>query len=193
MEHFQVDLPLQLRAAAGEDSDGRTLEGRIVPYDTEVQVGETMESFAKGVFADTVPGDVVLLWQHDVNQPIGRMSALTEEADGAYGTFRLADTDRAREALSLARDGILTGLSVGFTGIEARAGKGSRTHTKARLMETSLVTFPAYPQAGVLAVRMEERMEETTPSEEVVEVVHHGNARSRSYRSSHGGAHVGDT
>ena len=169
MEHFQFDLPLEVRAAAGEDSDGRTLEGRIVPYDTEIQVGETMESFAKGVFADTVPGDVVLLWQHDVNQPIGRMSALTEEADGAYGTFRLADTDRAREALSLARDGILTGLSVGFTGLEARAGKGSRTHTKARLMETSLVTFPAYPQAGVLAVRMEERMEEPV-NEEIVEV-----------------------
>ena len=74
--------------------------------------------------------------------------------------------------VQLAADGILTGLSVGFTGIEARSGKGSRTHTKARLMETSLVTFPAYPQAGVLAVRHEEeRMEETTPSEEIVEEV----------------------
>ena len=169
MEHLQFDLPLQLRAAAGEDSDGRTLEGRIVPYDTEIQVGETMESFAKGVFADTDPASVVLLWQHDVNSPIGRMSALSEEADGAYGTFRLADTDRAREALSLARDGILTGLSVGFTGIEARAGKGTRTHTKARLMETSLVTFPAYPTAGVLAVRKEDRMDE--PIEEITEEV----------------------
>ena len=78
MEHLQFDLPLQLRAAAGEDSDGRTLEGRIVPYDTEIQVGETMESFAKGVFADTDPASVVLLWQHDMNQPIGRMSALTD-------------------------------------------------------------------------------------------------------------------
>ena len=55
MEHFQFDLPLEVRAAAGEDSDGRTLEGRIVPYDTEIQVGETRERFAKGVFADTVP------------------------------------------------------------------------------------------------------------------------------------------
>ena len=98
------------------------------------------------------------------------MSALTEEDDGAYGTFRLADTDRAREARSLAADGILTGLSVGFTGIEARAGKGSRTHTKANLMEVSLVTFPAYAQAGVLAVRQEERMEEPV-NEEIVEEV----------------------
>ena len=99
LEHLQVDLPLQLRSAAGE-VDGRTLEGRIVPYDTEIQVGETLESFAKGVFADTDPASVVLLWQHDTNQPIGRMSELRDEDDGAYGTFRLADTDRAREARS---------------------------------------------------------------------------------------------
>ena len=58
----------------------------------------------------------------------------------------------------------LTGSSPGSQlvslGIEARNGKGTRTHTKARLMETSLVTFPAYPTAGVLAVRQEERMDE---------------------------------
>ena len=114
MEHLQFDLPLQLRAAAGEDSDGRTLEGRIVPYDTEIQVGETMESFAKGVFADTDPCIGGLALATRCEPPIGRMSALTEEADGAYGTFRLADTERAREARSLAADGILTGLSVWF-------------------------------------------------------------------------------
>ena len=82
----------------------------------------------------------------------------------------LADTQRAKEAWGMANDGILKGLSVGFASLEARNNKGTRTHTKARLMETSLVTFPAYPTAGVLAVRQEERMEEPT-SEEIVEEV----------------------
>ena len=168
LEHLTFDLPFEIRSE-GEGSDGRTLEGRIVPYDTEIEVGDTRESFARGVFADTDPTDVVLLWQHDTTQPIGRMSALEDAEDGAYATFRLADTDRAREARSLAADGILRGLSVGFASVEARNGKGTRRHTKARLMETSLVTFPAYPTAGVLAVRHEEDpMEETAPSEEIV-------------------------
>ena len=103
MEHLQFDLPFEIRSTAEDTGDGRTLEGRIVPYDTEIEVGETREIFARGVFADTDPDfDVVLLWQHDTSQPIGRMSALDDEEDGAYATFRLADTDRAREARSMA-------------------------------------------------------------------------------------------
>ena len=117
------------------------------------------------MFADTDPTDVVLLWQHNTAEPIGRMTALTEEEDGAYATFRLADTTKAREAWSMANDGILKGLSVGFASMEARNDKGTRTHTKARLMETSLVTFPAYPTAGVLAVRQEDRMDEPISEE----------------------------
>lgn len=127
-----------------------------------------MEAFAPGVFADVEPGEVVLLWQHDTTAPIGRMTHLTEESDGAYGTFRLADTDRAREARSLISDGIVRGLSVGFAPGQTRTSKGVRTHLKAMLKETSLVTFPAYPSAGVLAVREEEPMEET-PEETTVE------------------------
>ncbi len=170
MQHLRLDLPFEIRASAEDTGDGRTLEGRIVPYDSEIEVGETKESFARGVFADTDPSEVVLLWQHNTAEPIGRMTALDDEEDGAYGTFRLADTARAREAWSMANDGILRGLSVGFASLEARKNKGTRTHTKARLMETSLVTFPAYPTAGVLAVRMEDRMDEPI-SEEIVEEV----------------------
>ena len=169
MERLQFDLPLEVRAVPSEGDatdDGRTVEGRIVPYGETVTLAESKESFARGVFGETNPDDVVMLWQHDVSQPIGRMSALTEADDGAYGTFRLADSERAREALSLIRDGVIRGLSIGFMSLQSQKRAGVREHIKARLMETSLVTFPAYPTAGVLAVRKEERMEEETTVEE---------------------------
>jgi uncharacterized protein len=166
-------LPLQLRAAetSSDDppGDGRTLEGRIVPYGEAIALDDnTREAFARGAFADVDPASVVLLWQHDRAAPIGRMTELREADDGAYGTFRLANTDRAREAQSLMADGIVRGLSVGFQADQTETIRGVTTHTRARLRETSLVTFPAYPTAGVLAVRKEDEMEETiAPVEEV--------------------------
>ena len=166
MERLQFDLPLEVRSVGEDSGDGRTIEGRIVPYNETITLGDSQERFVRGVFADTNPEDVVLLWQHDTTQPIGRMSALTETDDGGYGTFRMADTDRAREALSLTRDGIARGLSVGFMSMLSRRKAGVREHTKAKLMEVSVVTFPAFPTAGVLAVRKEDRMEEETTAVE---------------------------
>ena len=169
MERLQFDLPLDIRAVpteGDETSDGRTVEGRIVPYGETVTLGGSQESFARGVFADTDPDSIVLLWQHATNEPIGRMVALTEAADGAYARFRLADTTRARESLSLIRDGVIRGLSIGFEPGQTRKSGRVREHIKARLAEVSLVTYPAYPTAGVLAVRQEEEMEEETTAVE---------------------------
>jgi HK97 family phage prohead protease len=168
-ELLSLVMPLEVRSDTDPAGDGRTLEGRIVPYDEVITLGDGQEAFAPGVFSEVEPGDVVLLWQHDTTAPIGRMTTLREESDGAYGIFRLADTDRAREARSLIADGILRGLSVGFQPDQTRSVKGVRTHMKAKLRETSLVTFPAYPTAGVLAVREEERMEEPAPDVQVIE------------------------
>jgi HK97 family phage prohead protease len=137
------------------DGDGRTIEGLIVPYGVTTDRPDGAEAFAPGVFSEVEPESVVLLWQHDTSAPLGRMTELRDDSDGAHGTFRLANTERAREALSLIRDGITRGLSVGFEPGEHRREKGVRVHTKARLREASLVTFPAYPSAAVLAVREE--------------------------------------
>jgi HK97 family phage prohead protease len=176
MKRTLITLPLQLRAE--EDGDGRTLEGRLVPYGETVEVEGERESFAPGVFRDAAPEGVVLLWQHDTANPIGRATALRDEADGFHGTFRLGDTPLARDAYALARDGIVGGLSVGFLPEQSRRTRGGvREHTRGTLLETSLVTFPAYAGAGVTATRgMEETMEETetvetVEVEETVEVV----------------------
>jgi HK97 family phage prohead protease/HK97 family phage major capsid protein len=166
MTELSFILPLELRAVA--EDDGRTLEGRIIPYGETISLGGDRESFTRGVFGDVDPSSVVLLWQHDQTAPIGRMTELSETDDGAYGTFRLADTARAREARSLIEDGIVKGLSVGFQADQSKTVKGVRVHTRARLRETSLVTFPAYPTAGVLAVRKETEMDET-PTPDMVE------------------------
>ena len=167
MQHLQIEPTWILRGET--EGDGRTLEGRIVPYGDVIELSDGPESFARGVFADTEPASVSLLWQHDTKEPIGRMTELSETDDGAYGTFRLANTQRAREAAELIRDGIISGLSVGFEPDQITTKDGVRTHRKARLVETSLVTFAAYKRAEALAVRGEG--EDAMADTETIELV----------------------
>ena len=163
---LNLDLPdLELRAEP--DGDGRTLYGRILPYGEVIEINGGKETFEPGVFSDTDPESVLLLWQHDPAQPIGRATELEDvregDAPGYYGTFRVADTTTARDALSLLKDGIIRGLSVGIVPGQTSNRKGVRVHRQARLVETSVVTFAAYNGAEALAVRKEEPMEDTAP------------------------------
>jgi hypothetical protein len=62
---------------------------------------------------------------------------------------------RAREAFSLIRAGALDGLSIGFRTLRAArdATSGGRRLLELDLVEISIVTFPALPQARIAAAR----------------------------------------
>lgn len=154
------------------DSALRELRGRAVPYGEPSNVGWYIESFAPGAFAKSIresARDLPLLLWHDSHAfPIGAASRWTETDDGLDGTWRLDDSDMAQTAARQARDGFLTGLSVGFQ----PTPNGSRwtlvddddwnpdegvvdevERTEARLLEVSLTPTPAYAGAGVTLVR----------------------------------------
>ncbi len=99
---------------------------------------------------------VKLLWQHDASQPIGTWHSLQEDRRGlkVHGRLNLK-VARAREVLSLLRDGSVDGLSIGFrTRRAVRDQKsGVRRLYRIDLWEISLVTFPMLPQARVDAVK----------------------------------------
>ena len=68
--------------------------------------------------------------------------------DGLHITARISDTQRGRDAVALLRDGALDSLSVGFIPIESETDKQGITHRKrVRLLETSVVSWPAYEAA----------------------------------------------
>ena len=155
------------------DSEGRTIAGIVVPYDTVALVSDGgpayKESFARGAFKRTIQhrGDrVKLLYQHNAREPIGRAVNLREDAAGLYGEFRVSNVPDGDHALELVRDGVLDSFSVGFTGVKAEKRGGVTVRTEVALREASLVTFPAYEDARITAVREalsdmseEERME----------------------------------
>lgn len=156
-----TDLPLEVR-----DLEAREIYGRIVPYGEEILIRGRRESFARGALADIKAADIRLLAYHDQGRPIGRAVELEEREDGAYALFKVSKTDLGNEMLELANDGVLT-FSPGFLpGVQDRNGVHRRVKA---LPETSLVTFGAYSQAQVLAVREEYPIvpdNETTPNVE---------------------------
>ena len=113
-----------------------------------------------GAFRDSLrkrgPDRVKMLWQHDPAEPIGARASIEEDARGLKVKGRLnLEVARAREILSLMREGQVDGLSIGFRALRATQDRktGLRHLQKLDLWEISLVTFPMLPQARVAAVK----------------------------------------
>lgn len=144
-------------------TDGRTVAGIAVPFDVPADITDTQgtyrETFRGGSFARTIEqrgSRVKALAQHDRRRmPLGRASLLREDASGLYVELRISKTGDGDEVLELARDGALDGLSIGFRPVEDRwnAHRTEVERLAVRLDEVSLVAFPAYDDARVLAVR----------------------------------------
>lgn len=112
-------------------------------------------AFQKSLEERGVAG-VKLLWQHDPSEPIGAIEVMREDARGLYIKARLMlGVRRAQEALSLMREGVLDGLSIGFRTLKSKTdeAKGARVLLDVDLWEVSLVTFPMQPAAKVLAFK----------------------------------------
>ncbi|MBI3275893.1 MAG: HK97 family phage prohead protease, partial [Methylocystis sp.] len=101
-------------------------------------------------------GGVKMLWQHQAAEPIGVWTQIVEDGHGLKVKGRLdLSVARAREALSLLRQGAVDGLSIGFRTKRAVTDRqsGIRKLLEIDLWEISVVTFPMLTQARVDAVK----------------------------------------
>ena len=136
----------------------RTIELIAVPYDEETEVlrGDRVvtESVNREAFAG-VHGDVTVNRAHDLEQPLGRVTALhPKDPRGLRAELRISRTAIGNDMLELADDGLLS-ASVGFQMIAEDWSPDKRrvTITRAKLMHIALTGDPAYKGAKVLAVR----------------------------------------
>jgi HK97 family phage prohead protease len=168
---------LYLEAASIECSEERReISGKIVPLGTG-EIGHTnlgAYTFAANSIEIADPSKIKLLSQHDLKKPIGRMTAAETRADGIYATFKLSRSSGGNDALIMAQEGLVTGLSIGAEILSSQPSKDGHTVvSSARLKEVSLVTVPAFASSEILEIAAEEviPVEETkqTESETVVE------------------------
>lgn len=109
-----------------------------------------------GAFADLDHEQVKLLWQHQYDQPIGKIIKFVEDSYGLYVEAQLLlSLQQAKEAFLLAQQGIINSFSIGYQVLDAEFDNdsGYRIIHKIKLLEISLVTFPANSQAQITAVK----------------------------------------
>lgn len=168
---------LYIEASSIECSeDRREISGKIVPMGTG-EIGNTNLGayvFEAGSIEIADPSKIKLLSQHDMKKPIGRMTASEVREDGLYATFKLSRSTGGNDALVMAQEGLVTGLSIGADVIASKPSRdGHIVVTAASLKEVSLVTEAAFKSAAITEIRAEENsvVEEnpTTESETAVE------------------------
>lgn len=142
--------------------DGRTIVGLAVPFGRASRVSDDgrryyKEQFAPGSFRTTIAqrGDRIRAHvQHQTKRlPIGKASHLEETPEGLVSHLRVSNTTEGNDTLELVKDGVLTGLSIGFKPIRSDKQGDVTVRQEVALSEISVVADPAYPDARIQGVR----------------------------------------
>jgi HK97 family phage prohead protease len=144
---MKINFPITITAA---DTNKRTISGTIVSWNEAGNTSAGKTVFAKDSIDFSKP--VKLLLEHDKTRPLGKLIDITANDQGLEGTFKLAKTFAADDALEEAATGLRDGFSVGVM-VDAWDNKdGAMVISKSSLHEVSLVSDPAIASARVESV-----------------------------------------
>ena len=143
----------------GDAAESGTIEGYAATFGGMDHGGDTI---AHGAFKDSLEAhrsagtSPAMLWHHLHAEPIGKWTAMGEDARGlrVRGTLN-RQTVAGQKAHAHIKNGDATGLSIGFVaapGGASRTPKG-RTLTKVHLHEASVVTVPMDSRARITEVK----------------------------------------
>ena len=136
-------------AIEAADTERRMITGKIAPYG---EVGYTSAGpvvFEQGSIAIPDVTKIKLLMQHDSTKPVGRATYSSDDESGVYASFKISSSTRGQDALTLAQENLVSGLSVGVDVSASKQMKGYLLVTAAVLKEVSLVESAAFDSAAV--------------------------------------------
>jgi len=131
------------------DTERRIVSGLVAPYG---EIGFTSAGpvmFERGSITYAEASQIKLLMQHQQDKPVGRAISFSDSTAGVYGSFKLSSSTRGQDALVLAQENLVSGLSVG---VDVTASKPMGDYllvTAAVLKEVSLVESAAFSSASV--------------------------------------------
>lgn len=160
-------VPMQSGFQTREDGEDLHIEGYFSVFNSPYQIWDGLtEKIAPGAFSETLGEDIRALTNHDTTLVLGRNKAgtleLREDSHGLWGSVKINRDDQ--DAMNLYRRvqrGDVDQCSFGFF-IESERrdvlpdGSVEYTIEKVRLLEVSVVTFPAYEETSVSARQRQE-------------------------------------
>jgi hypothetical protein len=162
------DLEIEIKDIG--ESDG-TFVGLASVYGNEDLGGDIVEP---GAFTKTLSekgGEVPLLWQHNMREPIG-IGRLTDTQKGLEIQGKLILTvGKAREAYDLMKNRVIKGLSIGYDTVRDEVKDKRRLLKELKLWEVSVVTFPMNELANVQSVKSEDVLARIEALERAIKVL----------------------
>jgi hypothetical protein len=147
------------------DAERRVIAGKIVPFESVGHTSVGPVVFAKGSIEIGDPGKVKMLMQHRPEKPIGRMQKFQQAEDGIYASFKISASMQGQDALILASEALVDGLSVGVDVNKSIQKKDYLYVTSATLREVSLVESPAFGENAKVTKVAASESEAETPIE----------------------------
>ena len=160
----EIRTTTEIRTEAPAGAEGLYLTGRPIVYETPTVINDPAGTFTeiirRGALDDADVSDARLMFNHDLNRvPLARTPktmTLTKTPAGLEMSAQLPETDEARAVHTAVARGDLSGMSFAFTVPPGGDKWDLRTNTREifkikKILEVSVVPFPAYPQASVEA------------------------------------------
>jgi len=140
-----------------------TVSGLAARWDQDIERMFYTLRLRRGCFNDAVqdPMIVTILGYHMDNQPIGKVVSLQDRDDGLFMEAAInTEVQTGAEIVSNLRQGIATGLSVGFSFVKTEEDLENDIVTliEGRLFEISVVPFPAIEGARVDGVDLSKQV-----------------------------------
>lgn len=143
----------------------RTITGLMVPWGKSARSNGKRWRFARGSIKWGHLNRIKLLRDHDNASALGKCVAIEDTDCGLVGTFKISAGPRGDEALALAADEVLDGLSIGAEWREDDFGpdpldSGGYLVFQSALRECSLTAMPSFDDSRLTSVRASDEGED---------------------------------
>lgn len=145
------------------DGESRTISGYASVFGNKDKAGDIL---IKGCFSKSIQDrgpesaandKIIMLWMHDMNEPIGRLAVLYEDDKGLYFEAPIDDVPRGNQAIKQLESGTLNQFSIGYQYVwencEYDAEKDAFMVKEVKLHEISVVSIGCNGETEYLGLK----------------------------------------
>ena len=145
------------------DNESRTISGYAAVFGNKDKAGDIL---VKGCFSKSIQDrgpessandKIIMLWMHNMNEPIGRITVLNEDEKGLYFEAIIDEVPRGEQAIKQLESGTLNQFSIGYQYVwencEYDAEKDAFIVKEVKLYEISVVSIGCNGETEYLGLK----------------------------------------